>query len=182
MSEYSGFDDPTRALAKPWSEGEILRRVRTLFAGDVEVTNEGCPPPYSLKRPADEVRLCPYAICFPFPSGSHLITAILTCSGYFQGLLLRPSSPGLGAAAFRGRLEKEREGTSGRRAERQEAAWPQVEAGRRSEGGRSHANSAADDSATRGSFKAAPSIFTRADSSVGPSTFSPAGRAAGPST
>ena len=77
-SEYSGSDDPTRESAEPWEEEEIVRRVKTLFAGDVEITNEGCPPAYSLKRPADEVSLCLYVVCSCFLSGFHLITMILT--------------------------------------------------------------------------------------------------------
>ena len=89
-SEYSGLDDPTRESAKPWKEEEILRRVRTLFAGEVEITNVGCPPPYGLKRPADEVPLCLYVACFPFPSGSHLITVILTCLVYFKAFSSDP--------------------------------------------------------------------------------------------
>ena len=64
-SEYSDPDDPTRESAKPWSEEEIIRRVKTLFAGDVQITNEGCPPAYCLKRPVDEVSLRFYAVYSP---------------------------------------------------------------------------------------------------------------------
>ena len=53
---YSGLDDPTRELAEPWLDEEIIRRVRTLFAGDTEITNEGCPSAFCRKKPADEVR------------------------------------------------------------------------------------------------------------------------------
>ena len=56
-NEYSGPCDPTRELPSLWTQEEMTRRVETLFSGDVEITNEGCPPAYSLKRPADEVSL-----------------------------------------------------------------------------------------------------------------------------
>ena len=54
-SEYSGICDPTRELPSLWTQEEMLRRVRTLFSTGVEITNEGCPPAYSLNRPASEV-------------------------------------------------------------------------------------------------------------------------------
>ena len=76
-SEYSGPNDPTRESAKLWTEEEMICRVKSLFAGDVEVSDEGCPPTYSLKRPADEVSLSSsFASCFL--SGFHLIVLILT--------------------------------------------------------------------------------------------------------
>ena len=56
-NEYSGPCDPTRESPSLWTQEEMTRRVKMLFSGDVEVTNEGCPPAYSLKRPADEVSL-----------------------------------------------------------------------------------------------------------------------------
>ena len=56
-NEYSGPCDPTRESPILWTEEEMIRRARTLFAGDAEITNAGCPPAYSLKRPADEVSL-----------------------------------------------------------------------------------------------------------------------------
>ena len=84
---------PGSESASLWTEEEMIHRVKSLFAGHVEVSNEGCPPAYSLKRPADEVSL-PSLFDSCFLSGFLLIALIVTWLGHFQGLLLRPSSPG----------------------------------------------------------------------------------------
>ena len=55
--EYSGPCDPTRESPSLPTQKGMIHRVEVLFARDAEITNEGCPPAYSLKRPADEVSL-----------------------------------------------------------------------------------------------------------------------------
>ena len=53
--EFSGADDPTRESDAAWTSGALMDRLKPLFASDVILNNDGCPRPYSLDKPADEV-------------------------------------------------------------------------------------------------------------------------------
>ena len=53
--EFLGADDPTRESDAAWTPQALVNRLKPLFASDVILTNDGCPRPYSLDKPAVEV-------------------------------------------------------------------------------------------------------------------------------
>ena len=68
-SEFSGVGDPTRESDAEWTAEAFAERLRSLFALDVVLSTEGCPLPFSLQKPTDEVLirvLCFHCICLSF--------------------------------------------------------------------------------------------------------------------
>ena len=68
-SEFSGAGDPTRESDVEWTTEALTERLRSLFTSDVVLSTDGCPLPFSLQTPADEVLirvLYFYCICCPF--------------------------------------------------------------------------------------------------------------------
>jgi hypothetical protein len=56
--DFQGTDDPTREAADGWENQEdVFRVVGPLFKRGTVLSTEGCPLPYSVARPADEVCL-----------------------------------------------------------------------------------------------------------------------------
>ena len=53
--EFSGVSDPTRESDAGWTPEALVDRLKPLFASDVVLNTDGCPTPYSLNKPVDEV-------------------------------------------------------------------------------------------------------------------------------
>ena len=68
-SEFSGVGDPTRESDAEWTTEAFTERLRSLFTSDMVLSTEGCPLPFSLQMPADEVLirvLYFHCTCCPF--------------------------------------------------------------------------------------------------------------------